>query len=106
MMKKVLKEEINEIRKMMGLNEGIFDFLTGKSDKEEIERFTCEDCGEYDYDMYMVNDDLWNQYGNDMKTLCQSCFEKRIGRKLGSKDVEQYSDLPANKVNPNIQGLS
>ena len=55
--------------------------------------------------MYMVNDDLWNQYGNDELTLCKSCFEKRMGRNLEKDDFEDYKDTLVNKQNTEIQNL-
>ena len=73
--------------------------------QEEIERFTCEDCGTYDYDMYMVNDDIWSEYGNESNTLCMNCLEKRIGRKLTKDDFSQYKNAPANKYNPQVKKL-
>jgi hypothetical protein len=73
--------------------------------QEEIERFTCEDCGTYDYDMYMVNDDIWSKYGNESNTLCMNCLEKRMGRKLTKDDFSQYKNAPANKYNPQVKKL-
>jgi hypothetical protein len=75
-------------------------------DKSEEERFTCEDCDEQDYDMYMVNDELWKEHGNERNTLCMSCFEDRLGRKLTKNDFEQYKKAPANIHNPQVQKIS
>jgi hypothetical protein len=63
-----LQENIQRIREMMGVNESFLDwFKSPKSNnddedflKSEEERFTCSDCGEKDYSMYMVNDEIWD----------------------------------------------
>ena len=63
-----LQEQISRIQSMMGVNESFLDWFkspNGNNDKSEEERFTCADCGEKDYNMYMVNDDIWSEYGND-----------------------------------------
>ena len=111
-----ISKEINEMKYLFGykpgkviseqknIKEGLFDFFKSKEDDEK-ERFSCQDCGEYDYKMYMVNDDLWNQYGNDELTLCKSCFEKRMGRNLEKDDFEDYKDTLVNKQNTEIQNL-
>ena len=97
-----LQEETSYIR-------GLISKLMGDSninnDDDEVKRFTCTDCGDYDYKMYMVNDDIWNQYGNDRNTLCLPCLEKRMGRKLTKDDFSQYIDSPVNNHNPHIQRL-
>lgn len=109
-----LQENISRIREMMGINESFLDwFKTPKinnNDKDfldtEEQRFTCADCGEKDYKMYMVNDDIWKKYGNDKLTLCKSCLEKRMGRKLTKKDITQYKDALVNvDNNPEIKDL-
>ena len=74
-------------------------------DKSEEERFTCSDCGNPDYRMYMVNDDIWNEFGNDRNTLCKSCLEKRMGRELTADDFSQHINAPVNKHNPEVQAL-
>ena len=53
----------------------------------------------------MVNDDLWKKYGNDNLTLCKSCFEKRIGRKINKDDMSEYKDAPVNIYNPELKDL-
>ena len=73
---------------------------------EEKKRFTCQDCGNPDYKMYMVNDDLWSKYGNSENTLCMSCLEKRIGRKLTKQDFSDYKNVPANLYNIEVQKIS
>ncbi len=92
---------------MMGVNESFFDWF--KSSKEEPtqseERFTCADCGEQNYNMYMVNDDLWNKYGNDKLTLCKSCLEQRMGRELTKDDISQHKDALTNIHNPELKNF-
>ena len=109
-----LQENIQRIREMMGVNESFLDwFKSPKSNndddedflKSEEERFTCSDCGEKDYSMYMVNDEIWDEHGNDKLTLCKSCLEKRMGRKLTKKDISQYKDVLVNIHNPEIKNL-
>jgi len=114
-----LNEQISKMKSMMGLinenetNEGLFDSLTnffGKRKKydipqDEVQKFTCEDCGDYDYNMYMVNDDIWNEYGNESNTLCMDCLEKRMGRKLTKDDFSQYKKTPTNIHNPQVRKI-
>ena len=108
-----LQENIQRIREMMGVDESFLDwFKSPKSNdddedflKSEEERFTCADCGEKDYSMYMVNDDIWDKHGNDKLTLCKSCFEKRMGRKLTKKDISQHKDALVNINNPEMKDL-
>jgi hypothetical protein len=94
---------------LASLNELFFKRKKKMSDdelrKSEEIRFTCADCGEKDYKMYMVNDDIWKKYGNDKLTLCRDCFEKRIGRKLTKDDITQYKDALVNKHNSEIKNL-
>ena len=102
-----LQENILRIKQVMGLNESFLDwFKSPKNIDTEEERFTCADCGTKDYSMYMVNDDLWKKYGNEKFTLCKSCLEKRIGRKLTKKDISQYKDTLVNIHNPEMRGLN
>jgi len=114
-----LNEQIERMKSMMGLinenetNEGLFDSLKnffGQKKKielpqEEIEIFTCKDCGNYDYDMYMVNDDIWREYGNESNTLCMDCLEKRMGRELTKDDFSEYKKTPANIHNPKVRKI-
>jgi len=106
-----LKKNIQRIKQMMGLDRpdsegfGISKIDSKEFDDPERERFTCQDCGNYDYEMYMVNDDLWKEYGNDQLTLCKSCFEKRIGRKITKDDISQYKDAPVNIHNSELKDL-
>ena len=98
-------------------NEGFLDDFTNLFRRKKInqdnpdfidserQRFTCTDCGEYDYNMYMVNDDIWNEYGNKKDTLCMSCLEKRMGRKLTKDDFYQHKDIPVNKHNPEVKDV-
>jgi hypothetical protein len=85
----------------------LFKKKPDKSDvlKSEYERFKCQDCGDLEYKMYMINDDIWKKYGNKENTLCIECFEKRIGRKLTKKDFLDYKNTLANKNNPYIYKL-
>ncbi len=106
--KNIIKEELNE-----SLLDNFSNFFRSKKSLEvnpqtiqsEKERFTCQDCGEYNYDMYMVNDAIWKKYGNDKLTLCQSCLEKRMNSKLNKSDFYQYKDVPANKHNPKVKDM-
>ena len=109
-----LQEQTNRIKQIMGLNESFLDwFKSPESDnndnedfeKSEEDRFTCEDCGSKDYNMYMVNDDLWKQHGNEKFTLCKDCLEKRMGRKLTKRDISQHKDALVNIHNPEMLDL-
>ena len=108
-----LQENIQRIREMMGVDESFLDwFKSSKSDydnsdlkKSEEKRFTCADCGEKEYSMYMVNNDIWDKYGNDKLTLCKSCLETRMGRKLTKKDILQHKDALVNIHNPEMKDL-
>ena len=107
-----LHENIQRIKEMMGLEESFLDLFKPRQDvndvsnnKSEEDRFTCSDCGEKDYSMYMVNDDLWSEYGNDKLTLCKSCLETRMGRKLTKKDISQHKDALVNIHNPEMKDL-
>jgi len=107
-----LQEQTNRIKQMMGLNESFLDWFKPEQDindkdyiKSEEERFTCADCGEKEYNMYMVNKDLWDKYGNQDLTLCKSCLEKRMGRKLTKSDISQYKDTKVNIFNPEMRDL-
>lgn len=45
----------------------------------------CFECNKNLYQIkqyYMVNDDLWNQFGVGENLLCTDCFEKSLGRRL------------------------
>ena len=102
-----LQEQILRINEMMGLKKSFLNWFKSSDNNDESEeiRFTCADCGEKDYKMYMVNDDIWKKYGNDKFTLCRDCFEKRIGRKLTKDDISQYKDALCNIHNPEIKHL-
>ena len=104
-MKKEVLKEINKIKHLSSYKPGKIISERRETEEEERKRFTCEDCGEYDYKMYMVNKALWNKYGNKEKTLCWDCLEKRMGRKLTKYDFEQYKDTPVNKYNKEVQAL-
>tara|TARA_Y100000310_G_C20384531_1_gene669767 strand:- start:94 stop:363 length:270 start_codon:yes stop_codon:yes gene_type:complete len=74
----------------------------------------CKDCKEYlfrrvglaiESDMFMVNDEIWDKYGNEEDILCPPCFESRMGRKLKKNDILDYADVPVNLENPYIQSL-
>lgn len=107
-----LQENIHRIQEVMGINESFLDWFKPRQDidnedfiKSEEERFTCTDCGEKDYNMYMVNTDLWSKYGNGDLTLCKSCLENRMGRKLTKADISQYKDAKVNIFNPEMRNL-
>lgn len=96
----------------MGISESFFGW--GKSSekkddsdilKSEEKRFTCTDCGEKDYNMYMVNDEIWSKHGNDKLTLCKSCLENRMGRRLTKKDITQHKDALVNVHNSEMRDL-
>jgi hypothetical protein len=95
----------DEFVKSMGIDESFLDWFKSSKSNDEEDRFTCSDCGEKDYSMYMVNDDIWDKHGNDKLTLCKSCLEKRMGRKLTKKDISQYKDVLVNIHNPEIKDL-
>jgi len=108
-----LQENIQRIRSMMGVDESFLDWFKSSNSnddnsdlkKSEEERFTCADCGEKDYSMYMVNNDIWDKYGNDKLTLCRICLEKIMGRKLTKKDISQHKDTLVNIHNPEMRDL-
>jgi hypothetical protein len=108
-----LQENIQRIREMMGVDESFLDWFKSPNSnddnsdlkKPEEEKFTCADCGEKDYNMYMVNNDIWEKHGNDKLTLCKSCLEKRMGRKLTKKDISQHKDELVNIHNPEMRDL-
>ena len=73
-----------------------------------MEDLICKDCREWsliDSDMFMVNDEIWDKYGNNEDILCPCCLEKRMGRKLKRGDVSDYADVEVNLENPYIQSL-
>jgi hypothetical protein len=90
---------------IMGLNESFIDIFkkTPKHDKSEEERFTCVDCGEYDYNMYMVNNDIWDKYGEGLNTLCLNCLEQRMGHKISKSDISDFKNAPVNIHNPDFK---
>ena len=69
-------------------------------------QWKCHDCGTQDFDLFMVRNEVWMQawptYVEEMKAilskkkrhgfLCKPCMEKRLGRKLASRDYEVDSD--------------
>ena len=94
--KRVLKEDNKEIET---------DDAYWAQAKEDL---TCKDCREWnaaDEPMFMVNDDIWNEYGNEEDMICPSCLEKRMGRKLKKDDMSDYADAPVNIENPYLQSL-
>lgn len=67
---------------------------------EEIFEIACADCGhdsinsETGVGMYIVTDELWETYGEEMCMLCLACFEKRLGRSLRHEDFDsRYEEL-------------
>lgn len=112
-MKQNLNEQVSRIKDMMKkvTNESFMDWFSSpkkieKDDKWQEERFTCQDCGESDYRMYMVNDDIWSQFGNEKLTLCRSCLQKRMGREMTKNDISQYKDALVNIHNPELVDLN
>lgn len=74
----------------------------------EQKKFTCLDCGNRDgveYQMYMVNDDIWDKFGVGEDTVCFDCLENRIGRPLKKEDFSEYAHTPCNKNNKRLQSL-
>jgi hypothetical protein len=71
---------------------------------EEL-RFTCLDCKLGDYPMFMVNDELWEQWGCLELTLCLDCFTKRVSRPLTSEDFRDYKSVPCNLHNQEVQKI-
>lgn len=55
---------------------------------------TCKDCGlvydAFDGHMVMLHNPLWNKVSKDRPKicLCDTCIEKRLGRKLSLKDLK------------------
>ena len=75
---------------------------------EMTEDLICKDCREWglvDADMFMVNDEIWGEHGNEEDILCPPCLESRMGRKLKKDDISNYADVPVNLENPYIQNL-
>lgn len=67
-----------------------------RNKNDESKQFVCKDCGNKNYQLFMANDNLWQKYGTGNNTLCQKCFEKKLGRKMTQKDTEQYKHSPIN----------
>jgi hypothetical protein len=66
----------------------------------------CIDCGknaQTGEEYFMVHDQLWEKYGAGNELLCISCFEKRMGRKLKSDDLQGV--FVNEIVNPNTSKL-
>jgi hypothetical protein len=53
----------------------------------------------------MVNDEIWCKHGNEKLTLCKSCLEKRMGRRLTKKDITQHKDVLVNVHNSEMRDL-
>lgn len=53
--------------------------------------WTCQDCKKDtcidDKDYYMVNHNMWKNYGVGDKMLCMDCIEKRIGHVVVKEDL-------------------
>ena len=76
---------------------------------EMTEDLICKDCREWslvDSDMFMVNDEIWDEHGNEEDILCPTCLESRMGRKLKKDDISDYADVIVNLENPYIQRLN
>ena len=93
-------DDFSNLFRRKRLNQDSPDFIDS-----ERERFTCGDCGNPDYEMYMVNDDIWSEYGNKTNTLCKSCLEKRMGKRLTKDDFSQHANVPVNQHNTEVRGL-
>lgn len=79
----------------------LIDKDMGKDEQRWIDTshmFLCMDCNEDTDDLneyYIVSDEIWQQAVPENKgKLCIECLEKRIGRKLNSKDFPL--DIPLN----------
>lgn len=58
--------------------------------------FTCLDCKDNTFikqEYYMLHDHVWLSAAGKYEMLCISCFEKRLGRVLISKD---FVNMPIN----------
>jgi hypothetical protein len=95
-----LQENIQRIKEMIFLNEN-----PPEKGNSERQKFTCKDCKNYEYKMYMVNNNIWDKYGAGEGTLCIPCLEKRMGRKLKKEDFSQYLNAKANIYNPLVQQI-
>jgi hypothetical protein len=115
-MKIILTEEQYNLllKENNSIKENVFrkisDFFNPKkaSLEKEKEIFTCQDCGNPDYKMYMVNDDVWQTFGTGRNTLCLTCLKKRMeraGRPLTKDDFSEYINTPANIHNKEVQNF-
>ena len=79
------------------------DFIEDIRTKKELKHWACKDCRKDTWvdlkDYYMVTDEIWNKYGIKEKRgmLCVKCLEKRLGHKLGIKEI---TFCPLNLDNP------
>ena len=78
------------------------DFIEDIRAKKEKKHWACVDCKKDTWanvkDYYMVEDKIWDKYGSGLRTmLCIQCLEKRIGHKLGIKEI---TFCPLNFDNP------
>ena len=78
------------------------DFIKDIRTKKEKRHWNCFDCDKDTWqdlrDYYMVEDDIWDKYAPGLRVmLCLKCLEKRLGHKLGIKEI---TFCPLNLDNP------
>jgi len=47
---------------------------------------SCEGCGTEEFKLFMVKDELWEEFGCGERIYCMECFENKLGRKLQRED--------------------
>ena len=62
----------------------------------------CEDCESDEFKYFMVQDEIWKEFGCGEGLLCLECLEKRAGHKM---IFEDFTECPLNNENEYIQGL-
>lgn len=62
----------------------------------------CEDCEKEDFDYFMVQNEIWEKFGNGEGLLCMSCLEKRMGRKLKAED---FTDCVLNDESEEVKAI-
>lgn len=101
----MLKQDIEK-----GMDIMMYDELNPKKQKEynrriHKETFSCAVCKKDTSldikDSYLVNNNVWKQYGVERGVLCLNCLEKRMKRKLVKGDFADYD----NRSNPYVLGL-
>jgi hypothetical protein len=62
--------------------------------RQSLTAHMCRDCNIHP-EIFMVQDDLWDQHGVGSRMLCILCFEKRVGRPL---TIEDFKPVPCNDL--------